>query len=480
MTLKEELNRIKETSRVEANEANTTNSLVRPILEALGWNTTDTTQYRQEHRVDKRSGFVDISLAPPKSTREVFIEVKSQDKKIDHYLTQAKIYSFHGGVKIITLTNGIDWWFYLPFYDKGKEDISFEERRFATLNIKNDLIEDLIEEFNTYLSFNALNSYDKVLQSATKALDARRKINELTKKLPENWQKLLNNPPSELINLIKKDVNTSTGLIPTDDQVRCFLSAQTSKSTDLSQKIKINTVPRDKEKKSAIKAPKIPFMIEILGKQLSVNTYRQIWISVVEELYSLNSRKFRSIIGKPHSKKVYIEAGNAGFKKPYRIGKTKYWIELRGNADTLIKRSKYLLQLFGFNENDLTILDSSIVRKSQKIQKGTKKVQNSNQPVAYTLFGVKHPVKYLKDVWEGVANELYKKHTDNFSKVVGKPDGKRRSFVELSEKSMRQPRRIKNSKYWIKTHVTEKELESRCHYLLEQFGYSKTDLKIHF
>ena len=85
----------------------------------------------------------------------------------------------------------------------------------------------------------------------------------------------------------------------------------------------------------------------------------------------------------------------------------------------------------------------------------------------------------MKNVWEGVANELHKRHTNNFAQVVGKPNGKRRSFVELSEKSMRKPRRIENSKYWIETHAGTKRLQDRCYYLLEQLGHLKTDLEFH-
>ena len=389
MALREELNRIKRTSKVETNEANTINSLVHPILKALGWETKNTTQVKQEYRVAKGSGVVDISLVSPKSKRHVFIEVKSQDKKLDNFVNQALAYALQSGVNIITLTNGIDWWFYLPFYSKGKEDISFEEKRFAKLDIKNDLIEELIEEFNTYLSLNALNNYDKVQQSATEALEKRRKISELTKKVPEIWQKLLSKPSSELINLIKKDVEKSTGLIPTDDQVSCFLSAQTSKLTDLSKtSTKKDTILRKKEKTTAKKGSNMLITFEILGKRLSVNSNREMWKSVVEELYIRKRRKFGNIIGKSHGQRSYIEVGSSGLRAPYQIRKTKYWIELDGSADRLKRRSENLLRLLGFQEYNLTILDSSDVRKSKKIQKGTKKVQNSNQPVAYTLFGV--------------------------------------------------------------------------------------------
>lgn len=478
MTLREELKRIQNAQKKEKDEVATKQALVLPILLGLGWDTKNTNQIVPECNLGKDNQQikkVDYALIPKNSDKRVYIEVKKQGISLDKYVGQLMNYAGLGNPTICMLTNGIDWWLYLP-----REEGYPKDRKFSELNIKKNDIENLIKEFETYLSYDSLSDIDKVEQRAKQALEAKRNSDSLRNALPEIWQELLNNPTSKLIEVIIEYVNTSTGLIPTDDQVRCFLSAQTSKSTDLSQKIKINTVASDKEKKSAIKAPKIPIMIEILGNQLSVNTSRQIWISVVEELYSRNPPKFRSIIGKPHGKKIYIKAGNAGLKKPYRIGKTSYWIELWGSTDTLIKRSKYLLRLLGFNENDLTILYSHDIQKDQKILKSTKKVKSSNQPDAFTLFGATHSVKTWRDVFEGVANELYKRHTDNFAQVVGKPNGKRRSYVELSRNSMFDPRRVENSKYWIDANASAKELQSRCYYLLEQLGHLKTELKIHF
>ena len=477
MALREELKRIQDAQRIEKNEEATKQALVLPILLGLGWDIKDTTQVAPEWGIGiRKKERVDYALNPPNSKRLVYIEVKPQGEPLDKYVSQMLKYAFEDGTRICTLTNGIDWWFYLPFGEGSPE-----ERRFAELNIKKDSIEQLIDEFETYLSYESLAESDKVEQYANQALEARRNSDSLRNELPRIWQELLDRPPSELIELIENRVYKSTGLRPSSDEVLSFLSEQTSNPTNLNQtSTKINTVPGKKEKKSVAKASKSSFTIEILGKQISVNSNREIWISVVEELYSRQPHKFSSIVGKPQGKRSFIEVGNSGLSAPYQIKTTNYWIERAGSADTLIKRSKYLLQLFGFNENDLTILDSSIVRKSQKIQKGTKKVQNSSQPVAITILKVKRPVNSWRDVFEGVANELYKRHTDNFAQVVGKPNGKRRSYVELSRNSMFAPRRVENSKYWIDVNARAKEIQSRCYYLLKLFGYSETELKIHF
>ena len=354
MALSTELKRIREASKEVKSESDVRISLVEPILIELGWDTKDPTQVKTEQIVGKRkyTGRVDYSLSHPKSKKCVFIEVKSLSKNLDDHQDQIFQYGMREGVRLCILTNGIEWWFYLPLYSKRRKRIPLPEKKFLELNIKNDSISinKLVKEFKTYLSFEKLADSYKVEQNASKVLETKIKTNELTKKLPEIWQKMLKNPPSELIELIEKRVINNTRFPPTKGQIKHFLSMQTSTGTDLC---------------------------------------------------------------------------------PIPTGKDSVPIE---------KKSK---------------------------------------PVAFTLFGEKHPVKYMKDVWEGVANELYKKHTETFAQVVGKPDGKR-SYVELSESSMFKSRRIDNSKYWIDTHAGASGLQSRCYYLLKLFGYSETELKINF
>lgn len=477
MALREELKRIQDAQRKEKNEEATKQALVLPILLGLGWDIKDTTQVAPEWGIGiRKKERVDYALNPPNSKRRVYIEVKQQGEPLDKYVSQMLKYAFEDGTRICTLTDGIDWWFYLPFGEGSPE-----ERRFAELNIIKDSIEQLIDEFETHLSYESLAESDKVEQYANQALEARRNSDSLRNELPRIWQELLDHPPSELIELIENRIYKSTGLRPSNEEILSFLSEQTSNPTNLNHtSTKINTVPGKKEKKSVAKASKSSFTIEILGKQISVNSNREIWISVVEELYSRQPHKFSSIVGKPQGKRSFIEVGNSGLRAPYQIKTTKYWIERAGSADHLKQRSENLLRLLGFSENDLTILDSHDVQKSHKIQKSTKKVKSSNQPDAFTLFGVTHSVKTWRDVFEGVASELYKRHTDKFAQVVGKPNGKRRSYVELSRNSMFDPRRVENSKYWIDANASAKELRSRCYYILEQLGHLETELKIHF
>lgn len=479
MALSTLLKKIKQKDITEKNEAATCNALIEPILKELGWDLSDTTQVKPQHSV--KSGRVDYTLVHPKSEMQVHIEVKSENTNLKGYERQLLRYGIADGTSIITITNGIVWWFYLPFYQERGKNLSFVEKRFAELNIKNDLHKDLIDEFKAYLSFNSLAESDKVEQNAMEALAERIKVNELENKIPEIWQNLLKIPPPELVELIVKRVEEEAGISPTNEQVSLFLSEQNATQVKLSQVAKRNSVAtKKKEIKSTTKGSKALITIKILGKQLSVKNNREIWKSVVEELYSQQPEKFSSVVGKPHGNRSYVEIGNTGLRTPYQIRTTNYWIELAGDAGKMKQRSERLLQLLGFQEKDLVILDNSEVQRGQKIKKNTKKIQKSKQPVAITLFGIKHAVKSWRDVWVRVAGELHNKYPDEFMQVVGKPDGKRRSYVELSPNSMLRPRQIESSTYWIEVNAKPQDLQSRCYYLLEQFGYHRTELEFHF
>lgn len=361
MALREVLKRIQDAQRIEGNEFATRQALILPILHELGWDIWDTNQVAPEWGIGiKKKYRVDYALKHPNSKRRVYIEVKPQGTSLEKEVSQMLRYAFEDGTRVCTLTNGIDWWFYLPF-----EEGSPEDRRFAELNIKKDSIEQLIDEFETYLSYKSLAESDKVEQHAKQALKARRNRDNLNKELPRIWQDMLDNPPFELIEFIENRVNKLIGLRPSNEQVSCFLSGQKSIPANLDQaSTKIDTVPKKKERKNTTKS----------------------------------------------------------LKKP-------------------------------------------------------------DQPVSITLFGVRHLVKTWKDVWEVVASELYNKHTNEFTQVVSK-SGRRKShvenFVEINENSIHNYRQIKNSEYWIHAQVGSEEIKIRCHYLLEQFGYHKTELKIHF
>ena len=76
-----------------------------------------------------------------------FIEAKAPSVDLDRHIGQVVKYAFVEGVDICVLTNGMKWLLYLPMH-RGP----FEERLFATLQTKQDPLEQLQSDLEAFLS----------------------------------------------------------------------------------------------------------------------------------------------------------------------------------------------------------------------------------------------------------------------------------------------------------------------------------------
>ena len=114
------------------NEDETKQGLILSVLNGLGWNVFDTNEVTPEFGLEGKR--VDYCLSI-KNKPKVFIEVKKTTENIDKRQHQKQLleYSFSHGIELSVLTNGIDWWFYLPLKPKP-----WEERIFCEVDVTQD------------------------------------------------------------------------------------------------------------------------------------------------------------------------------------------------------------------------------------------------------------------------------------------------------------------------------------------------------
>ncbi|MEO7026089.1 MAG: hypothetical protein ABI056_00885, partial [Caulobacteraceae bacterium] len=110
-----------------ANEAAVSHGVVMPIINALGWDSSDPEQVVPEFPL--RGGRVDFALLGGGRRPAVFIEVKGVGRAVDGD-RQLFEYAFHEGVPLCVLTDGRDWSFYLP-----SAQGSYEDRRVYRLQL---------------------------------------------------------------------------------------------------------------------------------------------------------------------------------------------------------------------------------------------------------------------------------------------------------------------------------------------------------
>ena len=132
-------------------------SIILRILNLLNWDI-----FREiipEYGVE--NGSVDYALQI-NGDNEVFIEAKNPQENLENHQEQLLNYCFREGVELAILTNGIEWWFYLPL-KKG----TWNDRKFYTIDIseQDQEIEDIVDKFDLLLSRQNVESGNAVQQA---------------------------------------------------------------------------------------------------------------------------------------------------------------------------------------------------------------------------------------------------------------------------------------------------------------------------
>ena len=149
-------------------EAATKQAIILRFLSLLCWDTFNIDEVKPEYTVAERK--VDYSLKISGKDR-VFIEAKKAGEELDGHEQQLLDYSFKKGIKIAVLTNGFEWWFYLPLSEG-----SWEQRKFYTIDILQQESSDVVSRFTDFLSKDNVNN-EKALANAEAVYKSQQKKN---------------------------------------------------------------------------------------------------------------------------------------------------------------------------------------------------------------------------------------------------------------------------------------------------------------
>jgi hypothetical protein len=208
-------NRIKADSNLlTVSEAQTSQGIVLPILNNLGWDVFNTSEVTPEYSVGGRR--VDFALRI-QSINKVFLEIKKTSENLDNHQEQLVYYAFQQGVKLAILTNGITWQFYLPL-----QEGSWEQRRFFTIDLMEQSLDDAIEKFESLLSRKNIDS-GNAYQNAKSLYEGRQKNKIIKENLPKAWQKLISEPDEMLVELLNETLEKISGYKAENNQITDFL-----------------------------------------------------------------------------------------------------------------------------------------------------------------------------------------------------------------------------------------------------------------
>lgn len=212
-------------------EAEISRGVVSRILHELGWPVFDVHVVTPEFKIGPRKA--DYALCHPPGKPSVLLEVKDLGKADGKGEQQLFEYCFHQGVPIAVLTDGRSWSFFFP---AGQG--SYQERRFALIDLLGDDPEDSARALSNYLQARDVQS-GEARNRAQRDYEAARQEKEAASNYASVWRKLLSGPESLLLDLFCEEVEQVTGVRPDRAGAAAFIRAQTATATRLPNRAKV-------------------------------------------------------------------------------------------------------------------------------------------------------------------------------------------------------------------------------------------------
>ena len=357
MSLEETLENIR-SSPTPSNEQAAKFSAILPVLRAVGWTDTNWNQVRFEHPVGpKAGGRVDIALVGPQH-EVALIEAKAPGQDLNKHVDQVIRYAFFQGADICVLTTGLEWWFYLP-REKGLP----EQRKFLTLRIMDDRVEQLAEDIRTFLGRENLID-GRAGRKAKQVLEARHLAARMNIELPKVWLAMLQEPDPALVELVRKRAYEKLDHRPDNRQVAAVLTGH---------RVPIVTDPPPRPPRQPDKAhpPKPPAetpitktrktrtkptRIRLWGNHYEVKTWKGLIIQVAECIHHQHGASFSRILELRGKRKPYASRTPDGMIRPEQIEGSGIYIETNLSGKQVIQRANLFLEHFNHSPSDLEIL----------------------------------------------------------------------------------------------------------------------------
>jgi len=341
-------------SIVISDEASIKSGVVLRLLSLLGWNPFDVNEVRPEYTIESKR--VDFSLRI-NETNKVFIEVKRPTENLEAHQEQLLGYSFREGVKQAILTNGMTWWFYLPL-NEG----SWEQRRFFTA--------DFLEQDQTAISERLIELLSKdnvasgnAVKTAEHLYRGRQKIDILRDALPKAWHKILNDPDDLLVELLVETTEKLSGFRPEIEDVEKFI-VKIQSSTIARPEVPfapIKSVPSPITTRKPTSYPEGSYInkriisFQLLGHTYRPRTWKELLVLVSEEMYRRHSAEFSRCLSLRGFRMSYFSQEPNKLSQPMQIAGSKFFAETKLNSNSIVKRSRELMELFGYKETDLQV-----------------------------------------------------------------------------------------------------------------------------
>ncbi len=339
--------------------------VILPLLSALGWDVQGDKvkpQYKVGGTRSLSKGSIDIALFGARGAL-CFIEAKDEGKRLEDHVNKLLEYAFHEGVVLCALTNGREWWLYLP-RERGRP----EARRFARLNLETDSFDEVTEQLQLFLAKHNLESGQAEAFGRQCLLDRREK---------DTWREMLEKPPKVLVETIADCIEQKSGTRPSGGRVAALLSATRFDASSVisepqAAKLDFGEVETEQDspevsaatevKPKATKRKKAPakkiYGVRLWGDYKDVKYWWSAYVALANELYKRHPDEFfekvRTLGGTKHIYFSYDE-DRIGRPRPLEDSYPTIFANVHGSSSELVRMSKKLLKTFGYPRDDTNI-----------------------------------------------------------------------------------------------------------------------------
>lgn len=215
-------------------------SVITPLLQALGWNTTDPEEVVPQYATSE--GRVDFALRrldkhTGKRVSYTFIEVKHLGKADDAAEKQLFKYAFHEGVPLLVLTDGALWRFYHPLSAGAFSERMIEE--ISLLSTSNEVFWATLQKYLDCVKYTSLRDFHAFIQQEYNAHLQYRTFKRI-------WHSLLSGEDPALLNLLRERLSEHLHLSPDHISTQTILQWINSQQPLASPSDKAPTLPSSK------------------------------------------------------------------------------------------------------------------------------------------------------------------------------------------------------------------------------------------
>ena len=367
MGLRETVERIAAMPRPPANEEAAKIRVLVPILAELGWDVhdhRDTGEVLWEHPIGPGSGAgqkgrADIALAKTGHGHRLLclIEAKSPKEDLTKHVDQLMGYAFHEGVDICVLTNGLEWWLYLP-----REPGPAASRRFAMLRLSSSSHQQVADDLEEYMGKTNLNS-GEAERRAKEALSKLREAERLKAEMPRVWRRMLDEPDQELVELFIGRVYENVRLRPSLESVTAVLRHGSTDAVPAvvsggPPKRHSSPSPASQEVPNAVadKARTRPRKVVLWGDATEVRYWGSVMVCVARSVHERHPHDFLERTKAMASRKRPFTSQDPTDLRRARQIAPDVWVETNLSADNTLAKCRKMLEVFGYSDNDLDVL----------------------------------------------------------------------------------------------------------------------------